>query len=341
MKYITNILLVVDNSSLGSHGLPRATALAQRHGATLTLIHAFDSYAHDVVGALPEPDAAELEQVEYEAGRRALEEMAAEPRAAGIEVRTCVRVGNPFIEVTREVLRNGYDLVMKDTSPDRIAGSRLFTSQERHLLRKCPSPLWLLRPTRKTRLGVVMAAIDPAPSHEERQELNQRIIELAMEVAADEKAILRVAHVWRLRSESSLDLMRRSLSAGYVRRLVEEERLRRTALVEALVGPYRGGAVQLSVEMVEGQPSRVLPALTRRLRVDLLVMGTVARSGIPGLIIGTTAENVLDDVTCSVLGVKPRGFVTPVRLPDDELRGGAHKPQPQRRLENATVSPLC
>ncbi|MEO7714087.1 MAG: universal stress protein [Gemmatimonadaceae bacterium] len=341
MKYVTNILLVVDNPSLGSHGLPRATALAQRHGATLTLIHAFDSYAHDVVGSLPEPDAAELEQLEYEAGLRALEEMAAEPRAAGIDVRTYVRVGNPFIEVTREVLRNGYDLVMKETSPDRIAGSRLFTSQEMHLLRKCPSPLLLLTPTGKTRFGVVMAAIDPAPSHEERQELNQRIIELAMEVAADEQAILHVAHVWRLRSERSLDLMRRTLSEGYVRRLVEEERLRRTALVEELVAPYRGGAVQLSVEMVEGQPSRVLPALTRRLRVDLLVMGTVARSGIPGLIIGTTAENVLDDVTCSVLGVKPRGFLTPVRLPDMEVRGGADKPQPLRRLENATVSPVC
>ena len=340
MRYVTNILLVVDNPSLGSHGLSRATELAKRNGATLTLIHAFEGYAHDVIGSLSEPDAAEMEQVEYEAALSALERMATEPRAAGLEVRTCVRVGSPFIEVTREVLRSGCDLVMKETSPDSTAGSRLFTSQEMHLMRKCPSPLWLLKPTRKTRFGVVLAAIDPAPSDEERQELNRRILELAFEVAADEGEILHVAHVWRLRSEHSLDLMRRALSEGHVRRLVDEERLRRVALVEELVRPYRGGAVPVSVELVKGQPSRVLPALTRRLRVDLLVMGTVARSGIPGLIIGNTAENVLDDVMCSVLAVKPRGFVTPVRLPADELRGGVGDPPSQRRLANAAVSPI-
>jgi nucleotide-binding universal stress UspA family protein len=41
-------------------------------------------------------------------------------------------------------------------------------------------------------------------------------------------------------------------------------------------------------------------------------MGTVCRTGIPGLIIGNTAERVLDVVDCSVLTVKPEGFVSPV-----------------------------
>jgi nucleotide-binding universal stress UspA family protein len=43
-------------------------------------------------------------------------------------------------------------------------------------------------------------------------------------------------------------------------------------------------------------------------------MGTVARTGIPGLIIGNTAEAILDQITCSVLAAKPPGFVTPVTL---------------------------
>jgi len=48
------------------------------------------------------------------------------------------------------------------------------------------------------------------------------------------------------------------------------------------------------------------------LRIDLLVMGTVCRTGSPGLIIGNTAERVLDSVKCSVLTVKPAGFVSPI-----------------------------
>jgi nucleotide-binding universal stress UspA family protein len=41
-------------------------------------------------------------------------------------------------------------------------------------------------------------------------------------------------------------------------------------------------------------------------------MGTVSRTGIRGLIIGNTAETILRSVRCSVLAVKPEGFVTPV-----------------------------
>ena len=43
-------------------------------------------------------------------------------------------------------------------------------------------------------------------------------------------------------------------------------------------------------------------------------MGTVARTGIPGLLIGNTAETILQRVDCSVLAVKPDGFVSPVGL---------------------------
>ena len=48
--------------------------------------------------------------------------------------------------------------------------------------------------------------------------------------------------------------------------------------------------------------------------IDLLVMGTVARSGIPGLVIGNTAERLLPQVPCSLLAVKPAGFESPVTL---------------------------
>ncbi|MDJ0891306.1 MAG: universal stress protein, partial [Gammaproteobacteria bacterium] len=41
---------------------------------------------------------------------------------------------------------------------------------------------------------------------------------------------------------------------------------------------------------------------------------TVGRTGIPGFFIGNTAENLLSQVECSVLTVKPSGFVTPVEL---------------------------
>lgn len=61
---------------------------------------------------------------------------------------------------------------------------------------------------------------------------------------------------------------------------------------------------------------RRTPFGDRSHRINLLVVGTVACDGVSGLIIGNTAEAVLDDVRCSVLTVKPRGFVSPIRLAD-------------------------
>ncbi len=58
--------------------------------------------------------------------------------------------------------------------------------------------------------------------------------------------------------------------------------------------------------------------LLRRERIDLIVMGTLARVGIPGLFIGNTAERTLDHVDCDILAIKPKEFVTPVQLPHQD-----------------------
>jgi nucleotide-binding universal stress UspA family protein len=63
-----------------------------------------------------------------------------------------------------------------------------------------------------------------------------------------------------------------------------------------------------------GEPEEVIPEFVVAQGIDLLVMGTVARAGIAGVLIGNTAERVLRKLPCSVLAVKPAGFVSPVRL---------------------------
>ena len=45
--------------------------------------------------------------------------------------------------------------------------------------------------------------------------------------------------------------------------------------------------------------------------------GTVARTGIPGMITGNAAEPLLPQIPCSVLPVKPAGFKSPVTLDEE------------------------
>jgi nucleotide-binding universal stress UspA family protein len=68
------------------------------------------------------------------------------------------------------------------------------------------------------------------------------------------------------------------------------------------------------VHLVKGWARKVIPALAKQIEADLVVMGTVARTGVPGFITGNTAESILNQIECSVLAIKPAGFVTPIKL---------------------------
>ena len=97
-----------------------------------------------------------------------------------------------------------------------------------------------------------------------------------------------------------------------MRRTVETEE---REAVEQLVAEVLG-AEEVEIHVVEGPAGEAIPALVDELGITGLVMGTLARAGVPGLVMGNTAEQILDAVSCSVLAVKPLGFVTPVTLDD-------------------------
>jgi len=58
------------------------------------------------------------------------------------------------------------------------------------------------------------------------------------------------------------------------------------------------------------------PQAVRKLAVDIVVMGTIGRSGLAGVVMGNTAEKVFSAVECSVVAVKPEGFQTDIPLED-------------------------
>ena len=70
----------------------------------------------------------------------------------------------------------------------------------------------------------------------------------------------------------------------------------------------------LRTHSLRGEARDIIPEKVAELGVDILVMGSIARTGIPGFIIGNTAEDVLNRVECSVMIVKPPGYVSPVKV---------------------------
>ena len=64
-----------------------------------------------------------------------------------------------------------------------------------------------------------------------------------------------------------------------------------------------------------GTPWQEIRRISMQQKVDLIAMGTVGRSGIKGVLLGSTAEKVLTTCDCSLLTVKPAGYESPISPP--------------------------
>jgi nucleotide-binding universal stress UspA family protein len=183
-------------------------------------------------------------------------------------------------------------------------------SDDLHLLRKCPCPIWIINPTQRKPFGKILIAVDPDPSDPERLGLHADLVKLGTSLARNEHGKVEVVHAWRVYGETMLRGPRFKLSDAEINALADNEKATRQQWLDALVAPYADSNIK--VTLVKGQPEVVLTEIIERKKPDIVVIGTVARSGLPGLLIGNTAEYVLSRINSSILTVKPRGFKSPV-----------------------------
>lgn len=223
-----------------------------------------------------------------------------------------VTVGEPFLEVIRRALSEGHDLV---TVGEPVAENPVvprLSSEVMHLLRKCPVPVWVMRPS-QARNCRILALVDPDPDDPVRDGLNDLVMELASSLARREGGELHLGHAWTLAGEATL---RSSPYVGLpgemVDVMVRNTEATRLEQLNVLADRHVTES-ERSTHLVAGAPGEVLPRLADHLDIGLIVMGTVGRTGLRGLIMGNTAETILRSVRCSVLAVKPEGFVTPVK----------------------------
>jgi nucleotide-binding universal stress UspA family protein len=70
---------------------------------------------------------------------------------------------------------------------------------------------------------------------------------------------------------------------------------------------------EMVIHHLHGKPDDKIPECVDETEIDVLVMGTLARTGISGFVIGNTAENILQSINCSLVAMKPEGFVSPIK----------------------------
>ena len=143
MKRFNDILCVVETGGAFKPDLERAVTLAENSQASLTVVDVVERIVAGI--GMPEggPISADLPTAMVSAHAQGLETLV-DPYRKRIEIQTKVLTGTPFLEIIREVLRNGRDLVIK-IPETRDWLDWLFSSADMHLLRNCPCPVWLIK----------------------------------------------------------------------------------------------------------------------------------------------------------------------------------------------------
>ncbi|HEU4618835.1 MAG TPA: universal stress protein [Gammaproteobacteria bacterium] len=311
-----NILLLVTEDSNASAALTQVLRLASLpSGANprLTLLTVAEPVPEEARATMPPQLIDEIVAAVAAERRERVEAVAEQAKHAGLPVETRTRTGATDRVAVREVLLGGHDLLIKTAEP--VGGSfrapRL--SVDKQLLRNCPCPVWLVREDGEVPLRKVLAAVDPDPSVPSEPAFSAKILETAATLAALDGAALHVLHAWRVFGEVLLRRPRPLVSDPEVDYIVGGALNRHVALVDALVEKTPLAGVTPEKHVVHQNPAHAIIDFVEREAVDLLVLGTVARTGVAGFLIGNTAERVLDEVTCSVIALKPAGFVSPVR----------------------------
>ena len=306
MASFKNILVDIDATASAHPALERAIQLARRSGGKLAVA--------DVMmlpGYSPDRFPADVHEGLVVERRQQLAGIARQVRDVPVEAK--LLFGRPATVLIEEVLRSNHDLVMRSHARDvTTSGLRQFGAVDMELLRNCPCPVLLVRQGQPATSPRLACAVDASSEDPDAQALNVKIVEVALWMAAalgSNPPIL--FHAWVPFGERAV---RRHMADGEFAAYLENARQRAAAGLTRIARLFEDRFRQTPTVLRRGAPQHVIPEFVVSENIDVLVMGTVARGGIAGFLIGNTAERVLRKLPCSVLTIKPDGFVSPVRL---------------------------
>ena len=231
-----------------------------------------------------------------------LERIAVHARRFDVDPKVTLLDGSPVNALVAEILRGRHDLLVLDApssdagSPDKATATRL--------VRQSPCPVLFVHDVGR-RHPRVLVAVDTGPWRGQATDvLNASLIKSALRFIEALGGELHVLHVWEAYGEQ---IMRRGgLTHTELRQYVTDAREQVRSDLERTVAPFENQIDPTHVHLERGDPRKAIAAFANRHRIDLIVLGTVGRTGLSARVVGNTAETVLGKAPCSILVVRPR-----------------------------------
>ena len=322
MRAVRRILVAVNEPQARSQpAILKAAQLARAWQAGLHLFHAHSAPLVADPYAVGPNFKDQKRSVERSMAAR-LEVLAERLRRHGLVVTTDAEWDFPAHEaIVRAARRAKADLIVAQCHAGRHRLPWLMRLTDWELVRLSPMPVLLV----KNRFGyhhpTILAALDPSHAMDKPASLDR----LIMDVAGATKQVLRgrlhVVHAYS--SYPMAPMMPDGVAAVDIDAI--EKQVRRVA-ERRFRHSLRNSRLPLARRhLVAGHPIDVIAATARKIRSAVVVMGAISRSGLHNLLIGNTAERILDELGCDILVVKPRTFHSRVAR---AVRGARLMPPP-------------
>jgi universal stress protein E len=216
----------------------------------------------------------------------------------GVSATSAVVLGRSRVELLREARDGAHDLVMIGTRGHGLLAGVFMGSTALELLRKSTCPVWVVKPHVEGCPQRILVGTDFSP-------VCNVLFDYGVELAELFNAELHVTHVVESAKRPFLQFSQVDEQAIQIAHQEAIDRAR--SQLDALAARQDVAALArpLQVHLEEGVASTVISEQTREFDIDLLMVGTVAWAGVPGLVIGSTAHKLLPELSCSLLTMRP------------------------------------
>ena len=299
------LLVVVDPTASTQPAIERATWLARHVPARIELF--ISDYGAQLARSRGSP-SDEARNAALERHHRRLEQVAEPLRAAGLDVAVDTRWDYPLHDsIVRKSIEGAADIVIKETHFHSALQRSIFSNTDWSLVRTCAATLWLVKPRPPGQKPCFIAAVDPLHERDKPADLDNRILRTAIDLSAQLGGELHVFHAFDVSAALALSTDSMAMPVALpINEFADAIRKDHTDAVARLCKVHGIPPERTHVE--HGSTRHALMTLTEQLRADAVVMGAISRSGLKGLFLGNTAEDVLDRLHSDLVIVKPDGF---------------------------------
>lgn len=297
MKPFRHIIAAIDFTPSCRNALREASRLASLDGAALTVVHVMDEFlVHELKRAL----AADQITIRHDWTRK-LQEFVSESDVGAVHAEAIVRIGHPLIELSDVCRTEGVDLLVMGSRGSKNEPNRVGAIAAK-CVRKAPVDVLLVREDAQGPFKHLVTCVDFS-------ENSAKAVRHALKIAEQDGAVLDCLHVYQSALAMSLDYggMVAPMPIGADPEALDMWRRELNTFLAPILAGSTATVTQHIVERVNIRES--ILEHVREHRADLVVLGTRGKTGLREILIGTTAEKIIANAPCSILAIKPDGFI--------------------------------